>query len=58
VQHNDAKIVDKACVCFERLVESFQARSERLAILASAGLIPNMLAVMKGTVAEQQFCWQ
>lgn len=44
-------MADKACVCFERLVESFLASSERLAILASAGLIPNMLALMKGTCA-------
>jgi hypothetical protein len=46
MQSGDAKIAEKACICFERLVESFQSSSERLLILSSGGLIPNMLAVM------------
>ena len=48
-QNSDAKMVEHACVCFARLVDSFASDSQKLAVLSSAGLIPNTLTVLKST---------
>eukprot|EP00124_Ichthyophonus_hoferi_P001806 Ihof_evm6s105 gene=Ihof_evmTU6s105 len=45
LSYPDSKIVERASVCFERLVEAFQSDPEKLSQLTTANLVPNLMSV-------------
>mmetsp|Transcript_12243 Transcript_12243/g.39389 ORF Transcript_12243/g.39389 Transcript_12243/m.39389 type:complete len:1911 (-) Transcript_12243:1069-6801(-) len=50
LNHHDQKLVENACLAFNRLAESFAHSPGQLEMLAAQGLLPNLLRLVGGMV--------
>ncbi|EGC32277.1 hypothetical protein DICPUDRAFT_57189 [Dictyostelium purpureum] len=48
LQYQDQKVVELSCLCFSRLIESFYDSPQKLEIIASHGLISNLVRIISG----------
>ncbi|KAL3926392.1 MAG: hypothetical protein SGPRY_003317 [Prymnesium sp.] len=51
LQHQDQKVLEKVCLAFARLVEAFAHAPQKLDMIASHGLLPNLLQLISTMVA-------